>query len=40
VCSRCGEASFDHAIVENIRRMVHGAKRPSHCMSMDVFAYA
>jgi YgiT-type zinc finger domain-containing protein len=40
VCDRCGDATFDRETTESIRRMVHGAKRPTRRVNVDVFAYA
>ena len=40
VCDRCGDATFDRQTTESIRRMVHGAKRPTRRVNVDVFAFA
>jgi hypothetical protein len=40
VCSRCGEAIFDVATVEKIRRMIHGDARPARSVMTDVFEFA
>ena len=40
VCDRCGDATFDRKAAEKVRRMVHGEKRPSRHVNVDVFAYA
>jgi YgiT-type zinc finger domain-containing protein len=40
VCDRCGDATFDRETTESIRRMVHGAKRPTRSVNVDVFAFA
>ena len=40
VCDRCGDATFDRQTTEGIRRMVHGEKRPTRRVNMDVFAFA
>lgn len=40
VCDRCGDATFGRDAAESIRRMVHGQKRPTRHVSVDVFAYA
>lgn len=40
VCSRCGEAIFDIATVEKIRRMIHGNARPAKSVMTDVFEFA
>ena len=40
VCSRCGEAIFDIATVEKIRRMVHGNVKPAKSIMTDAFEFA
>jgi HTH-type transcriptional regulator/antitoxin MqsA len=40
VCEHCGEAIFSREITENIRRLVHDAKRPVRTEPLDVFAMA
>ncbi len=40
VCDRCGDATFGHQTTETIRQMVHGQKRPTRHVNVDVFAYA
>jgi YgiT-type zinc finger domain-containing protein len=40
VCDRCGDATFGRKTAESIRKMVHGRKRPTRHVSVDVFAYA
>jgi len=40
VCNRCGDHTYAPEVAENIRRMVHGHKRPSRRERLDVFAYA
>jgi len=40
VCIRCGEAIFDIATVEKIRRMVHGNVKPIKSITTDVFDFA
>lgn len=40
VCARCGEATFNRATTETIRRMLHGSARPVRSVAMDVFAFA
>jgi YgiT-type zinc finger domain-containing protein len=40
VCDRCADATFERETTETIRRMVHGEKRPTRQVNVDVFAYA
>ena len=40
VCEHCGEATFSRDTTENIRRVVHDAKRPIRTEPLDVFAMA
>ncbi|MBI5815058.1 MAG: YgiT-type zinc finger protein [Nitrospinae bacterium] len=37
VCARCGEATFSRETTERIRKLVHGRKRPSKTVPLDVF---
>ena len=39
VCTHCGEAIFDIATVEKIRRMVHGNAKPVKSVMTDVFEF-
>lgn len=40
VCDRCGDATFDRDTTESIRRMLHGQKRATRHVNVDVYAYA
>ena len=40
ICDRCGDATFRRETVENIRKMIHGKRRPERQVKLNVFAYA
>jgi HTH-type transcriptional regulator/antitoxin MqsA len=40
VCTHCGEAIFEMATIEKIRRMVHGEAKPARSILTEVFEFA
>jgi HTH-type transcriptional regulator/antitoxin MqsA len=40
LCARCGEAIFEMATIEKIRRMVHGEAKPVKSIVTAVFEFA